>query len=615
MATCYFVIQGDTTTTGGKVLSGSPLYIIENVPVAVLGTPVFCPACGLEGQIIEGNPYWIIDGQPAAHDGHEVACGCAPGSHRLVSSQRISSIEGATVRAAGHSSGEDRALSPPAVLRPGRTYRDSMQTEEYEEEEEEVEMEDEAVVAVTLRIGVFFDGTGNNATNSMLGAQCNSEMAVSADEAAVVCKPYMSDPDSSYGNDVTNIKKLSDLYYALDKVEEGGAQGFLSIYVGGIGTVAGEKDSLLGAAMGRGKTGVAGRVEHAIARVSTEVKTFKGKNPSCKISHLIFDIFGFSRGAAAARHFANEIALGGNGPLQAVLKNNKMAFTQSFEVDYQRDLEVGFIGLFDTVASVGGWTNFGYVRSPHAPGINLHLPRNRFPNVVHLVARDEVRVNFALNRVGPDHEELVFPGVHSDIGGGYHASAEERVLISPMLAESVSVDTPLEHTSIYKFALRAYDEYRAAGWPAEMLEIVTPASKLLPVDSQDRLGIRQKQVFVGLELRRQVQGELSRVYLRVMHALAKQKGVPFVDISEDPDLIIPDELRPYCERLVRGEYRMTSQEAHLLKLRYIHASAHWNPPTALQGSKPRTGLLLYVNAPSKNSKRVLHPHAPVGGYW
>ncbi|NBA93980.1 PAAR domain-containing protein [Pseudomonas sp. R5(2019)] len=576
MATCYFVIQGDTTTTGGKVLSGSPLYIIENVPVAVLGTPVFCPACGLEGQIIEGNPNWIVDGQPAAHDGHEVACGCAPGSHRLVSSQRISSIEGATVRAARHSSGMNQALSPPALLRSGRVYRDSRQTEEYEEEEEEVEMEDEAVVAVTLRIGVFFDGTGNNATNSMLGAQCNSERAVSADEAAVVCKPYMRDPDSSYGNDVTNIKKLNDLYYKRDKLKDDGSEkcGFLSIYIEGIGTIAGEKDSLLGAAMGRGKTGVVGRVEQAIADTKIAIDSFSQENPTCKIKHLIFDAFGFSRGAAAARHFANQIALGRSGPLQTLLQSKNASFAQSFTGNFQCDIEVGFIGLFDTVASVGGWTNFGYIRSPQAPGVKLHLPRNLFPNVVHLVARDEVRMNFALNRVGPEHPEIVMPGVHSDLGGGYYPSAEERVLISPMLAQSVPDATPVEHTSIYKHSRRVYDEYRAMGWPDEMLEIVTPVSKALPMDPQDRLGIRHKQVFVALELRRQVRGELSRVYLRVMHALAKQKGVRFKDISDQPDLSIPQELQPLCERLVRGEYRMTPQEAQLLKLRYIHTSAH-----------------------------------------
>ncbi len=37
-----------------------------------------------------------------------------------------------------------------------------------------------------------------------------------------------------------------------------------------------------------------------------------------------------------------------------------------------------------------------------------------------------------------------------------------------------------------------------------------------------------------------------------------------------------------CERFVAGDYRITAAEEHLLKLRYIHQSAHWSP-TFLSG--------------------------------
>ncbi|NBA93672.1 phospholipase effector Tle1 domain-containing protein [Pseudomonas sp. R5(2019)] len=276
-------------------------------------------------------------------------------------------------------------------------------------------------------------------------------------------------------------------------------------------------------------------------------------------------------------------------------------------------VKVGFIGLFDTVASVGGLANFGYVRSPSAPGVKLHLPASLFPNVVHLVAGEEIRANFALNRTGPDHPEIFLPGVHSNVGGGYRPITQEQVLISPMLTLTVPHDTPLEITSIYKYTREAYEHYLAMGWPAEMLEIVAPTPKLLPLEPRDRMGIREKQLFVGLELKRQVRGELSRVYLRVMHALAKQKGVPFKEISEDPNLSIPEELKPLCDRFVQGDFRMTAQEKRLLKLCYIHTSAHWNPPTGLQGKDPHTGRLLYVNAPVREGVRVLHPHVPERG--
>lgn len=72
----------------------------------------------------------------------------------------------------------------------------------------------------------------------------------------------MSDPDSSYGNDVSNVKRLSDLYDAVpDAVGEGTLKGTSRVvYIEGIGTRSGEEDSKFGSGTGRGETGVASRV-------------------------------------------------------------------------------------------------------------------------------------------------------------------------------------------------------------------------------------------------------------------------------------------------------------------------------------------------------------------
>src|SRR5476651_1467301 len=78
---------------------------------------------------------------------------------------------------------------------------------------------------------------------------------------------------------------------------------------------------------------------------------------------LTFDTFGFSRGAAAARHFANEIALGSRGLLERVLISNAKGFSRHFLGQYHRDIQMGFIGLFDTVASIAGLTNLGNIQS------------------------------------------------------------------------------------------------------------------------------------------------------------------------------------------------------------------------------------------------------------
>src|SRR6185503_8868528 len=106
------------------------------------------------------------------------------------------------------------------------------------------------------------------------------------------------------------------------------------------------------------------------------------------------DIIGFSRGAALALSFANEIAA----------KMNK--------------LDIRFIGLFDVVGE------FGLPGEHVNAGHNLHMPPNAH-NVYHAMALDETRLLFPLTRLsgsGPTTgvvlQEVWFRGVHSDVGGG-----------------------------------------------------------------------------------------------------------------------------------------------------------------------------------------------------
>lgn len=168
-------------------------------------------------------------------------------------------------------------------------------------------------IQVALRIGVFFDGTGNNASNTATGLLCGAQHPIALTDLDASCQPYMADPNSSYGNDVTNVHKLWSLYHE-SRVPEGDdeqKQAFLKVYIDGIGTTAGERDSLIGLGLGRGETGVVERVWGAFGRIRARINDMIGANPDIEIIHLTFDTFGFSRGAAAARHFANEVAQAG----------------------------------------------------------------------------------------------------------------------------------------------------------------------------------------------------------------------------------------------------------------------------------------------------------------
>ncbi|WP_024645484.1 T6SS phospholipase effector Tle1-like catalytic domain-containing protein [Pseudomonas syringae] len=466
-------------------------------------------------------------------------------------------------------------------------------------------------VKVGLRIGVFFDGTGNNSGNTAAGLLCGAQHPIAPADIDTSCAPFMADPDSSYGNDASNVAKLFDRYYESQGAEGEGAQKsiWLKIYVEGIGTKTNEKDSLVGSGTGRGGTGVADRVQQSFSMIKQRISDALQDIPECEITTLTFDTFGFSRGAAAARHFANEVVRCKQGPLGDVLRSNLKGFSSSFTGQYNSEIIMAFIGLFDTVPSIAGFANMGNVKSAIAPGIKLYLDRKYFTDVVHLVARDECRANFALSRVKPAHPEITLPGVHSDIGGGYLEESLECVLVSPMQALDISFNSDVTTTSIYRDAARAKSQWIARGWPSELLEIVTPTAFPLPKAHDERLRPGQKRVYTGLQLKRTISGKLSRVYLRVMYELAKEKGVHFNDIDEhDPAYLIPTDLQAICDRFVKGCYSTTPAEEQLLKLKYIHTSANWNHPL---GKRDGSGLkVVYINAPTADAMRVQHPHSP-----
>ncbi|WP_411753542.1 PAAR domain-containing protein [Serratia sp. (in: enterobacteria)] len=76
--------KGDTTTTGGAVLSGSA-WVDQTQGIACKGDPVFCPACKTTGFIAEGSSLLNIQDVGVALEGHKVNCGCPNGCRLVVS--------------------------------------------------------------------------------------------------------------------------------------------------------------------------------------------------------------------------------------------------------------------------------------------------------------------------------------------------------------------------------------------------------------------------------------------------------------------------------------------------------------------------------------------------
>lgn len=113
----------------------------------------------------------------------------------------------------------------------------------------------------------------------------------------------------SYLNYYTNIYWLNKLYHKEPELKDGVKNIQRDIYIEGIGTENNKADSLWGMGLGNNDTGVIAKTDRAmiqLRRVLTEVVgALRGKDIT--IAGLQFDVFGFSRGAAAARHFTNRV--------------------------------------------------------------------------------------------------------------------------------------------------------------------------------------------------------------------------------------------------------------------------------------------------------------------
>ena len=490
------------------------------------------------------------------------------------------------------------------------------ESDELEEEEEEVEEE-----GITLRIGVFFDGTGNNRSNSEKVAGCYARDVNLLEEAEDIqrfCQAHGYDglgntPDDSYGNDASNVAKLYELYTddSQRRLADDETIGFISIYLDGIGTSDGEGDSPFSLATGVGAHGVLARVKQSPAKILTEIRRFELSNPNRKVESIEFDIFGFSRGAAAARHFANEVSKGGQSPLAMVLPADSSLFIETFAWRANIDVSINFIGIFDTAAAVASISEGDLsVHDAINPSVNLHLAPDIAKKIVHLVARDERRHNFSLNSAGT--ADIVLPGVHSDLGGGYLPDIIERVLLSkPRCSRDMELYMPSTESTAYRLTQqelgRLQDQFNLYGLP---LEVKTWAVETTSNAKGDRS--KSKNVYAAVHSERIVHNDLALIYLRIMRELAARNDVPFRVINDkNPRLALPEELQTIAQKLMTyalGETRsagLSVFEEELLYQRYIHLSAKWN---ATKGWNNSDLNIVFIDRPAENYKRVIHPN-------
>lgn len=127
------------------------------------------------------------------------------------------------------------------------------------------------------------------------------------------------------------------------------------------------------------------------------------------------DIIGFSRGAALARHFGNQIG--------QYMQGNRFTYSDAQRGALNICVNLRFMGLFDSVAQFGlaGLGNSNY---------DLSIA-SAWQWVAHAVALNEHRWMFPLasanSQDNPNVVEAPFIGAHSDIGGGALEDERERI--------------------------------------------------------------------------------------------------------------------------------------------------------------------------------------------
>lgn len=144
--------------------------------------------------------------------------------------------------------------------------------------------------------------------------------------------------------------------------------------------------------------------------------------------HLI----GFSRGAALALHFANEI-------------HDQGLVNQAGE--HIEHPQIGFMGLWDTVGSFGIPFNAILPFQKWNVGYDLTVA----PNVTkcyHALSIHERRETFTVTRLNKNHrdpriEERWFRGVHSDVGGGNENVRLSNISLKWMLQKAADFNLPI----------------------------------------------------------------------------------------------------------------------------------------------------------------------------
>lgn len=420
---------------------------------------------------------------------------------------------------------------------------------------------DDAKCRLYPKLSFFFDGTGNNL-----------------------------EIDDPLGR-LSNVAKLFNL-----AIEDRTGRHASKRYIPGVGTpfkfpklidytdkLADDKGGSLGLGLGNGGDT---RIEYALAEFLHILKIdWSSASWKC-MQYINVAIFGFSRGATEARAFVRKL-------IERYCERTENGLIWVAPNGERVPLRINFMGLFDTVASVGR-------PSRHFDWANELAIPPEVERCVHYVSAHEVRAAFPLDSVRVDRtypancEEVVYPGVHSDVGGGYAPDEQgrsnllARIPLRHMLAEAlragVAMQLPaqlvIERRADYALTdddpvVKHYRQYMAA----------LPAS-----EDQDLEALIQAHRHVQFQWRSALERQpndfrvLGRLYGKVSPAACS--AVPAATDANHPkcadvrwDYEVPSDPTEQAKQLLREQRRLVQRVAFLRNpVERRPGDPDWPPP-------------------------------------
>lgn len=315
-----------------------------------------------------------------------------------------------------------------------------------------------------VHISIFFDGTGNNkdldeATKKWSNvARIWRSARIFADTNVNAYPVYISGVGTPFNGKPLfgGDEKLIAIEDSAPLGSAGGAGGTRRLDFGQQQVNDALRSALLGKARALG--GQVARYADAGQRQSfADVNKALGRHRLIK--QINVSIYGFSRGAALARAFCNQWLW------QCKEDRGRLAY-EGYPIRFV------FLGLFDTVAS------FGLPATNMANAMQLGgfkgrdlVVDERVERCVHYVAGHELRFSFPVDLIRRDGAlkgnwlEKAYPGVHSDVGGGYEPREQgidnnyARIPMRDMMREGqLHGSRILGYEDIKKVSFRVFQE-------------------------------------------------------------------------------------------------------------------------------------------------------------